>query len=224
MGYWFTGEAYSAMGFSDDAIAAFQQAVKLNPSNLYAWRGLAKLYKEKGKTTQADYAFSQCISLYQKIAESPPSVPFSDGKFGAASRERKACDFLLLAEVCHDAGRVEDAVRAYQSAENIGGMGYNQWSQIGHFYWVIDRPDDAMRAYKSEAKVNNGLSDGFPFLAGLYANRGQIEKAAEALHNWQPAWKDSEVWRRVSQLVEEKHPELVEKCFETYRRLEAQGK
>ena len=224
MGYWFTGEAYSAMGFSDDAIAAFQQAVKLNPSNLYAWHDLAKLYKEKGKTTQADYAFSQCISLYQKIAESPPSVPFSDGKFGAASRERKACDFLLLAEVCHDAGRVEDAVRAYQSAENIGGMGYNQWSQIGHFYWVIDRPDDAMRAYKSEAKVNNGLSDGFPFLAGLYANRGQIEKAAEALHNWQPAWKDSEVWRRVSQLVEEKHPELVEKCFETYRRLEAQGK
>ena len=87
------------MGFSDDAIAAFQQAVKLNPSNLYAWRGLAKLYKEKGKTTQADYAFSQCISLYQKIAESPPSVPFSDGKFGAASRNRKACDFLLLAEV-----------------------------------------------------------------------------------------------------------------------------
>jgi S1-C subfamily serine protease len=66
------GLVYEDMGFSEEAIEAYQSAVKLDADSPEAWKSLASIYKEKGKITQADFAFSQAIALEQKRVESQP--------------------------------------------------------------------------------------------------------------------------------------------------------
>lgn len=219
-GYWSAGEAYLAMGFSDDAMAAFQQAIKLDPSNEFVWHHLAKLYKEKGKTTQADYAFSQAIALFQKDAESPTRV----GTPPAVAQSLKLGNLIRLGDIYRDAGRADDAIRAYQAAENEGEMDVEQWDDIGDFYRGVGMLDDAMRAYQAAAKLLKHPVSGFFDLAKLYGERGQIEKAVEAMHNAMPGVGYSGAWAHVGALLADKQPELSAKCRETSKQLKAQGK
>jgi uncharacterized protein HemY len=46
-----------------------QQALKLKPDQPDTWESLGLIYKEKGKATQADFAFSQAIAYQKKRAE-----------------------------------------------------------------------------------------------------------------------------------------------------------
>jgi tetratricopeptide (TPR) repeat protein len=195
----------------------------IDRSNEIWWHELARFYKENGMNAQAAQAFSMAISLCEK---------------GTLS----FVNLVYLAEVCHDAGQFDKAVGAYKKAEAFGKMTHSQLYGAGNCYRDAGMLDDAMRSYlaatkaaqtdpgvkKSMALLGPGLrqwySPGFSDLGRMYADRGQIEKAAEAIHNAIPTWKHSEVWLYVSTLVEQKHPELVQKCDETYRRLKAQGK
>ena len=92
-GYYELGTVYENTGFTDDAISTFQQEIKLDPNDSDPWRKLGKIYQDKGKFTQADYAFSQAISLCQKEAESAPAG------------ERKLRLLTKLGGIYRDAGK-----------------------------------------------------------------------------------------------------------------------
>lgn len=222
-GHFFKAKAYEALGFTSEAIGAYRKALMIDRSNEIWWHELAKFYKENGMNAQAAQAFSMAISLCEK-----GTLRFVHP--------------VYLAEVCRDAGQFDKAVGAYKKAEAFGKMTHSQLDDAGNCYRDAGMLDDAMRAYlaatkaaqtdpgviKAMALVAPSLrqwhSSGFSDLGRMYADRGQIEKAAEAIHNAIPTAKHSEVWLYVSTLVEQKHPELVQKCDETYRRLKAQGK
>jgi hypothetical protein len=98
------GNVYNDMGFQEDAIEAFQKVVKLDPDSPGAWASLGSIYKEKGKLSQADFAFSQAIAYQTKWVEHrPPGT-------------KKALALMVLSEIYYSMGNEELANRIYQQA------------------------------------------------------------------------------------------------------------
>ena len=83
------GNVHEMMGFTDQAIEAYQRAVELNPDSSSAWESLGRIYKEKGKFSQADFAFSQAIAYQTKRVQrrGPGSFDFSLSTLGNIYRE-----------------------------------------------------------------------------------------------------------------------------------------
>lgn len=60
--YWL-GHAYRRSGRTEEAIVAFQQAVKLKPDYASAWKDLGDSYDKAGKKTEAEAAFRKAREL-----------------------------------------------------------------------------------------------------------------------------------------------------------------
>jgi Flp pilus assembly protein TadD len=66
---WFClGGSYWAAGRVDDAIAAFEKAVKLTPGHAEAWQSLGSCYEKAGRTDDAAAAFEKA----RKLKAEPP--------------------------------------------------------------------------------------------------------------------------------------------------------
>jgi S1-C subfamily serine protease len=89
---------YEQMGSSDDAIAAYQHALKLQPEDAGSWHLLALIYKHSGKITQAEFAFSQAIAYQTKLMEQPSS-----------SRLVRNASLWMLGTMYRDAGDIDAA-------------------------------------------------------------------------------------------------------------------
>jgi tetratricopeptide (TPR) repeat protein len=55
--------------FTDDAIAAYQQAIRLKPDDFSAWFGLANAYLQSDRTDDAIAADKQLIKLQPDCAD-----------------------------------------------------------------------------------------------------------------------------------------------------------
>jgi len=89
------------MGFTDQAIEAYQRAVELKPDFPSVWESLGRIYKEKGKYTQADFAFSQAIAYQTKQLEQSPRA----AGYGFT--------LWLLGNMYREAGNMEAAKQTY---------------------------------------------------------------------------------------------------------------
>jgi tetratricopeptide (TPR) repeat protein len=99
---------YKQMGFSDEAIAAYQHALKLKPDDAESWDSLGRIYKESGKITQADFAFSQAIAYQQKTVERRRSEGFKSPSGNMP--------LYALGDIYHSAGNDEAAKGCFLQA------------------------------------------------------------------------------------------------------------
>lgn len=93
------GDCYAAMGRPEQAITAYKQAVKQNPNDAAALSALGLLYEDKGENPEITALFCE------KSVEISPT----EGIY----RHR-------LGELYLKQGRVEDALKAFQSAVGLG--------------------------------------------------------------------------------------------------------
>lgn len=143
-GYWGLGTVYKNIGFTDEAISAFQKQIKLDPSDSAPWCALARIYQDKGKSTQADYAYSQAIELCRKETETAPAG------------ESKLRLLTVLGGIYRDAGKPDEAVRAYQEVTREHGKNYWQteaWQNLARIYAEQGLLEKAVEA------MHNGMSD-----------------------------------------------------------------
>jgi tetratricopeptide (TPR) repeat protein len=95
----YLGEIFSATGMTDEAEAAYEKAIKANPNDAASLSSLGLLYEEKGKNR--DIALTFCR---QSVEISPENGLF---------RQR-------LGRVYHKHGFLDDAVREFEKAEELG--------------------------------------------------------------------------------------------------------
>ncbi|MEM6426124.1 MAG: tetratricopeptide repeat protein, partial [Cyanobacteria bacterium P01_D01_bin.128] len=68
------GDVYRDQGRYDDAIAAYQQAINLDPKDAYPYNGLGDVYRVQGRYDDAIAAYIKAIELDSKYAYSKLSL------------------------------------------------------------------------------------------------------------------------------------------------------
>jgi tetratricopeptide (TPR) repeat protein len=91
------GLAYGHLNFTDDAIAAYRQAIKLKPDFAETWNNLGVAYEQSGRTDDAVAAYLQAIKIKPDLARA----------------------WNNLGEAYARAGRTDESADAFQRARKL---------------------------------------------------------------------------------------------------------
>jgi tetratricopeptide (TPR) repeat protein len=156
------GADYMDQGQIEDAIAEFEEAIRLDPDNALAHFNLGVAYQYQGKLDQAIAEYQEAISIDPDYAE-------AHNNLGIAY---------------DDQGKPDEAIAEYQEAIRI-----NPDYALAHYnlalaYYAQGKPDEAIAAYKEVIRVDPDSADAHYNLGITYYDQGKLD---EAITEWQEA-------------------------------------
>ena len=183
------GHALRALGRTDEALAAYQNAVAYNTGLLASWRMLAQLHAEAGRTEAAEFAEAQCHYLESLPPELQAVVSLiHERRLGLAERQVRA--FLqvhghhteamrLLADIGIRYNSFDDAEFLLESCLVLEPANTN-----AHFDYVnLLHKRQKFGAALEQAAELRSKAPGKPQFDLLYANQalavGQFDEALE---------------------------------------------
>jgi tetratricopeptide (TPR) repeat protein len=233
-GAWYRlGVALKNAGQKEEAIAAYQQAIQLDPKDAYPWNGLGNVYYDLVRHEEAIEAYQQAIALDPKYAYPWNGLGNVYSDLGrheeaiAAYQQAIALDPKFaypwhgLGNVYSDLGRHEEAIAAYQKAIQLDPKYAYPWNGLGIVYYTLGRHEEAIAAYHKaleigglnhheQAVVHNGLGN-------VYHDLGRHEEAIAAYQKAiQLDPKYAAPWNGLGLLYE--NQEEYEKAIEHYRK------
>jgi eukaryotic-like serine/threonine-protein kinase len=158
-------EEYEKSENIDNAIAEFNQALKVDPNYAPAYAGLGEAYwigydqlnKAKSWLAKASENCKQAVSLNPRMAEG------------------QAC----LGNVSFSTGKYEEAVALYQRALKLNPESGNTLGQLALAYEKLGNPAAAEPAYKQAVALRPNYWAVYNWFGIFYYNQGQYSKAAE---------------------------------------------
>jgi superkiller protein 3 len=176
----------------DDAKAAYQQAIQIEPENAQGYAGLAGLAIRLGEFDLA----AQTLEQGAQNASDKSAIHTAQAIYLEATGDLKQAENELLATILppvnstepyqnlaqfyRDAGRFTDAISIYQQA--LLEFPYNMQLLIGmgQTYASLNRIDDAINWFQVAASADK--SDPSPYLAlsSLYSSQGKLPEAEQA--------------------------------------------
>jgi len=132
--YFSNGKAFYRAGEYTQAIAAYQQAIELDPTHASYFCELARTYLLVGQHRDALQAVRRAIELKPKYAYA----------------------YYLLGYIYYEQGRFEDAVQEYQKAMMLGENSAAIYFHLGKAYEKMGRLDEAIAAYQKALVVEPG--------------------------------------------------------------------
>jgi Flp pilus assembly protein TadD len=155
LAYYIMGVAYGKLGFVDDAVNAFRQAIKLKPDHIDAWNNLGWAYTLQGK-------FGDAVAAFQEAVKLSPTDPQAWSNLGRA-----------LSGQGHD----EEAVVAYQKAIELRPGYAEAYYNLGVSYAQQGKHIDALEALKRAIKLNPELTEAWYNLGVVSQKQGQNDEA-----------------------------------------------
>ena len=198
------GRVYGSTGQHEDAIAAFQQALKKYPSQSEAHRGLGRSYEKLGRVEQAEAAFVDAVKLRPNDWQTHSLLAIFYMRRGryleAEAAFRSAIElapnnhinYRNLAVVYHMMGRAEDAKAQLETSVAIEPTA-KAYSNLGTIYFYEERYQAAARVFElaidlgaAEYQSWGNLADAYRWVPGADAQakaayRRAIELAEQAL-------------------------------------------
>jgi tetratricopeptide (TPR) repeat protein len=155
--YRFAAVCYRS-GKLDEAIAAYQQAITLDPKDAYPHNGLGIVYRALGRYDEAIAAYQQAITLDPKDA-----YPHNG-----------------LGIVYRALGRYDEAIAAYQQAITLDPKDAYPHNGLGIVYSDQGRYDEAIAAYQQAITLDP--KDAYPHngLGIVYSDQGRYDEAIAA--------------------------------------------
>jgi serine/threonine-protein kinase len=188
------GTLYSGTGQYENAVTEFGNALKTEPTNDDAIRGLAKTYEQLGKLSDAEKTYQRAIDLR-------PQYWAGYNWLGAfyANHTRYADAAKMFSKVI---ALAPDSFRGYynlaavnvalgQYAEAITNLNRSisirpsstAYANLGMAYFCLRRFDEAAQSFEKAVKLNDKLYDGWWDLGDAYsfvpAKSGQAKGAYE---------------------------------------------
>ena len=161
------------LGRIDDAITAFEEAVRLAPADARAWKGLGVAHAARGNYKSAEQPL-------RKACEIDP-------------RDPDVCYYLGLAS--YNLGRYENATDAYNKALKAPGDAGRARAGLGLVLEALGKADAGERELREATKIANGksLPDSDPRveLGAFLFRQGRLEEAARVLEQAAGARPDS---------------------------------
>ena len=121
------GASAAQIGLLDDAVFAFQNALKIDPGSAEAYNNLGNVLKDQGKLDEAVEAYLQALSIKSNFAE--------------------ACN--NLGNCLKDLGNIDDAVAHYQMALSLKPNYAEAHNNLGVSLQEQGKLDEAIQAYKN---------------------------------------------------------------------------
>lgn len=157
---WFNlGLAYGKLKQYDKAIAAYQEAVRIDPDDARAWNNLGVFYKELKQ-------YDKAIAAYQEAARIGPD---------------NADTWILLGFIYHyDLKQYDKAVTAYQEVLRIEPNDFLAWYGLGDTYAHLNQYDKAVTASQEAVRLKPDLAEAWRLLSLIYFSQGRYGKTYKA--------------------------------------------
>ncbi len=185
------GQAYSQAGWWDDALAAYNQALSLDPVPPYAHEGKGLVLLQKGMAEEAAGEFKSETSLFPGHDSSFASLSLAYQRLGRFSDAEDAAQQALrinpgFAEAYDYLGgayfrqrRYADAVTAFQKAADLEPQDSLYLFNLSSAYLSLGKWPEAVQALKTAAALSPQNADIYGQLGRAYLEEGQKELAAE---------------------------------------------
>ncbi|MGH9755504.1 MAG: tetratricopeptide repeat protein, partial [Blastocatellia bacterium] len=142
----------------DQAIAAYNRAIELDPKDAYPHNGLGAVYRDLGRSEEAMAAYSRAIELDPKFA-----IPHNN-----------------LGNVYRDLSRNDEAITAYGRAIELDLKFAYPHNGLGNVYRDLGRREEAMAAYGRAIELDPKFADPHNNLGNVYRDLGRHEEAMAA--------------------------------------------
>lgn len=149
-------ESIKKSGF-DEAIAAWEKALELEPTMLNAYEKLGKAYYTQGR-------FDKAGEIYRKEMELKPDDPMIYYSLGVVYRMNE---------------QFEDAVKMQTKALSLNPNLANAYNELGLTYGKQKKLDEAIAAHKKALELDPKLGTAHNYLGVVYLLKGMSAQAEE---------------------------------------------
>lgn len=156
--YFARGEQYLNANQFKEALAEFQQVIRLAPNNPAGYLGAGLAYGRMGQNSEAATALQQAIRLN-------PNVP-------------DAYVYLGFAQL--GLQRNEQAVTAFKQALSFNPNNVLAQAGIGQAYSELEQYDAAIAAMEQAVRLKPDFAEAYSGLSAIYGNAGRYEDALNA--------------------------------------------
>ena len=151
------GIIYAGTGQNEKAVSQFEDAIRLDPVNGYAYSELGKAYSHLGDTVRAEAAFRKAVSI------SPTYWGFHSelGRY-----------YITI-------GRMHDAVREYRKVVELTPDNHLGYNNLGALYFYLNQWDSALAVFEKSIALQPNYH-GYSNLGTLLYYKGDLAGAAQA--------------------------------------------
>jgi len=183
-----------AQGKLDDAVAAYRQAIGINPDLAEAHANLGNALKDQSKLDDSIAAHRQAIRIRPEFAEAHYNLGnalHAQGKLNeavVAHRDaiRIRSDFAEahsnLGNALRDLGELDAAVAACRQAIRLRPAFAEAHYNLGNALIDQDKHDEAIAAFSQAIRIRPDFANGHSNLGNALAHQGRYDEAVAALH------------------------------------------
>ena len=159
--YQFGVESIKKGGF-DEAIAAWQKVLELDPAMMSAYEKLGKAYYTQGR-------FDKAGEIYRKQLELKPDDPVIYYSLGVVYRMNE---------------QFEDAVKMQKKALSLNPKLATAYNELGLIYCKQKKLDEAVAAHKTALELDPKLGTAHNYLGVVYLLKGMSAEAEEEFNQF----------------------------------------
>jgi tetratricopeptide (TPR) repeat protein len=146
------------LGGIEEAIQAFQNAIKLAPDQISPWNNLGHLYRKLGNHAEALAAFQKAIEI----------------------NDTDAVGWNGLGDTYHDTGKNDEAILAYLKAIEFSPEFAHSWSGLGNSYMSEGRLEEALSAHQKAIEIDHCTVNSWLGMGAINRIQGKNENASMA--------------------------------------------
>ena len=161
VGFYNRGEKLKKLERYEEAIAAYGQAIKIQPKYYEAWYA-------KGYSLYRLQRYEEAIASYEKVIQLQPEEPMAWYVRG-----------LILGEL----QRYEDAIASYDKAIEIDPDLPEYWFFRGNALNQLHKYEQAIASYDKAIQIQANYSDAWYNKACCYAEQGNVSEAIATLQH-----------------------------------------
>jgi len=187
------GIAYDKIGMHEEAIAEFQEALRLSPGYIEVHNNLAVTYSRMELIEEAVKDLKIALQLkpgYTEAQSNLGNIYAMSGRYEEAVAELEAAlksnpgyadAYNNLGNIYSMQKKTQEAIREFQEALRLNPDHALARSNLGSMYAEQGRYGDALREFQEALRLNHGLPEAY-FGSGMaYYNMGSYERAVQAM-------------------------------------------
>ncbi|MEG3906557.1 tetratricopeptide repeat protein, partial [Microcoleus sp. w2-18aC4] len=183
---------FSDRGKSEEAIAAYRQAIQIDPNFAAAYENLGGALFLQGKPDEAIAAYRQAIQIDPNFAEAYKNLGgglFLQGKLdeeiatyhqAIKVNPQWVWAYNKLGNALSYQGKLDEAIVAYRQAIQIDSNYAEAYNNLGNALFNQGQPQEAIAAYRQAIQIDPNDAEAYKNLGWILHKQGRLDEAIAA--------------------------------------------